>query len=409
MQVSELPSKSLFEKILALKSPWFIKEMEMQKNTKVYDIFIDFNRGSLFACPKCKTMCKVHDSSYQRSRFLDMFDYRSYVHVKVPRTRCSTCGILTIKDNGFFRPGHGYCFLLEKKIMDLVTGMSVHEVGQMLGEADNNLWRVLHYYVAQAVETQIDFKSLRVLSVDETSHRKGHNYVTTFIDVENANVIHVAEGKKEDTMKSLSEEMKKKGASPKQVESICMDMSTSFISGSKKYFPDAEIAFDNFHIKNLLNESIDQVRRAESKEREELKKTRYIWLKNQTNLSENQTSKLHNFLHDKTLKTTLAYHAKLKFNEIWRLNEGSITPLLKAWIDTSSTMGIAPLKRFANTMTLHFKGVIYAIKSGLNNAIAEGFNSIIQSAKRRARGFKKFENFKAIIYLITNDFQFEFH
>jgi transposase len=409
MEVTELANKVLLENILEVQAPWYIDKVELQKGNKVIDIIVHFIRGSLFPCPVCDKACKVHDSSLQRARHLDLFDYRSYVQVKIPRTNCSTCGIKTIKTNRFFRPGHGYCFVFEKKIMEYVTSMSVRETANLLGEADNNIWNVLHYYVDKAVETQIDFSMLSVLSVDETSFKKGHKYVTTFIDVDNGNVIHVAEGRKEDTMKSLVDAMQKQGVKSEQVETICMDMSTSFISGAKKYFPKSQIAFDRFHIKKLLNDSVDQVRRAETKEREDLKHSRYIWLKDQKNLSPSQTVSLHNFLHDYTCKTSVVYHAKLKFDEIWSLPKSSIITMLEAWIDTSIKIGIGPLTRFANTLASHFDGVSHAIKTGLNNGIAEGFNSVIQSAKRRARGFKTIKNFKAIIFLITNDFNFEFH
>ena len=145
MNITELPNKALLENILPLKQPWCIERVDLQKANKVVDVIINFTRGSLFACPCCQNMCKVHDSTYQRARYLDLFEYRTYLQVKVPRTHCQTCGVKTIKHNGFFRPS--YCFSFEEKIMRMVTGMSVREVAILLGEADNNIWRVLHHYV----------------------------------------------------------------------------------------------------------------------------------------------------------------------------------------------------------------------------------------------------------------------
>ena len=44
--------------------------------------------------------------------------------------------------------------------------------------------------------------------------------------------------------------------------------------------------------------------------------------------------------------------------------------------------------------------------SRINNGVLEGLNSLIQSAKSKARGFKTFKNFKIIIYLVTGDLDF---
>ena len=51
------------------------------------------------------------------------------------------------------------------------------------------------------------------------------------------------------------------------------------------------------------------------------------------------------------------------------------------------------------------KIVSYA-ESKITNAILEGFNSIFQAAKNKARGYKKFETIKAIIYLLTGKLDF---
>ena len=65
------------------------------------------------------------------------------------------------------------------------------------------------------------------------------------------------------------------------IEEMCCDMSPAFISGVEKQFPEAQLTFDKFHVMKIINDAVDQVRREESKDRPELKGTRYIWLKNQ--------------------------------------------------------------------------------------------------------------------------------
>ena len=62
--------------------------------------------------------------------------------------------------------------------------------------------------------------------------------------------------------------------------------------GAAKSLPNAQITFDKFHVVKLINEAVDTVRQAEQKSRAELKKSRYLWLKNPRNLSERQRTQL---------------------------------------------------------------------------------------------------------------------
>lgn len=75
---------------------------------------------------------------------------------------------------------------------------------------------------------------------------------------------------------------------PDSILEFCSDMSPAFIKGVTNCFPKAHLTFDKFHIMKIINEAVDEVRRQEQKERPELAKTRYIWLKNKNNLKQAQ-------------------------------------------------------------------------------------------------------------------------
>jgi transposase len=65
-------------------------------------------------------------------------------------------------------------------------------------------------------------------------------------------------------------------------------MSPAFIKGVKENMPEAEITFDKFHIIKLINEAVDQVRREEGSYTALLMGTRYLVLKNESNLTAKQ-------------------------------------------------------------------------------------------------------------------------
>ncbi|MCK5849058.1 MAG: transposase, partial [Caldisericia bacterium] len=106
---------------------------------------------------------------------------------------------------------------------------------------------------------EIDSSNMTSIGIDETSRKKGHNYVTLAVDMEARKVFHVTEGK--DTCESIAEAIGRQGGNILNIKDVSMDMSPSFIQGCKENFPLAEITFDKFHIIKLVNHAVDLVRR----------------------------------------------------------------------------------------------------------------------------------------------------
>jgi len=99
---------------------------------------------------------------------------------------------------------------------------------------------------------------------------------------------------------------------------VSCDMSPAFISGAAKQLSNAEITFDELHVIKLLNGGVDEVRRAEVKENEMLKSTRYFWLKNEDNLTSKQIKQFDE-LRQMNLKTVRPYQIKVSFQEFYHM------------------------------------------------------------------------------------------
>lgn len=89
------------------------------------------------------------------------------------------------------------------------------------------------------------------------------------------------------------------------------------------------MVFDQFQIKKYLNKAINTIRNDELKTVESLKMTKYIWLKNENNLTENQKMQLNNLLKDSSLNTSSAYLLKSDFDQIWDVQKYAVLPFLE--------------------------------------------------------------------------------
>ena len=66
------------------------------------------------------------------------------------------------------------------------------------------------------------------------------------------------------------------------------------------------------------------------------------------------------------------------------------------------------MKEFAKTLKHNEAGILNYFDSRLTNAILEGSNSIVQSARTRAKGYRNVNNFITIIYLLAGKLTFDF-
>jgi transposase len=129
-------------------------------------------------------------------------------------------------------------------------------------------------------------------AIDETAARRGHVYVTLFVDIDRRRVLFVADGRDANKVAAVADDFEAHNGDASHIKEVCIDMSGPFIKGVDYNLTEAEITFDKFHAVKLVNGAVDKVRRAKNKDRPELKRSRYLWLKNERHLSAEQSASL---------------------------------------------------------------------------------------------------------------------
>jgi hypothetical protein len=105
--------------------------------------------------------------------------------------------------------------LFEQAAMLLVREMPVLEAGRMMSITDKRLWRIVEHYVSKAMEN-LDLSELEALGLDETVSKRGHNYVTIFIDLDRPSrpVIFATPGKGKTCLTTFKAHLKKHKGMP---------------------------------------------------------------------------------------------------------------------------------------------------------------------------------------------------
>ena len=441
----------MFGAALGLAPPWQVTSVEFNELLGVLEIGLDFPRGSRFACAHrgCgEPACPVHDTTEKRWRHLDFFEHQAFLSARVPRVSCAEHGIHLVAVP-WARPGSGFTLLMEVAMLTFAKQMPIAPLAAMAREHDTRIWRVIEHHVHTA-RAGLDFSSVTKVGCDETSARRGQDYVSLFMDLDACRVMFATPGKDAETLKAFAEDLAARGGEPKtQVEEVTCDMSAAFIAGIGSYLaehaedeaaPKADtpfdtgelnaaalestvnskrtpsegddaaaelhsprITFDRFHVVAKANEAVDQVRRAESKTRPELKRSRYVWLKNEANLTVKQRDKLTWLTRPSMqLKTARAARWRDDFNEFYNKSDPEeAEAYLKRWCYGAKRSRLDPIKAFVATVEAHWDGIIAWQQSRLTNGLLEATNSLVQVAKRRARGYRSKAKMITIIYLIA--------
>ena len=400
--------EALFGMALGIVPPWEVTEVSFSKESNRLDITIDFQRGATFLCPVCGAPATAYDTTEKTWQHLNFFQYEAYLHARVPRVNCPNegCGVKQVQVP-WARAGSGFTLLFEAVVMTMARDMPVNVMARLLSVTDTRLWRVINAYVEMA-RAKEDFSDVKRIGIDETSVRKGHNYVSFFFDLDKKKLLFGTEGKDSETIKAFVSDLKKHGGDPEQITDAVIDMSKAFIKGVKELLPNAATTFDRFHLIKLMNDTMGKIRADEARQFPEmLKKSRFLFLKNPENLTIEEQERLDTMVANQCHKSVEAYTHKLNLQNVYFAeSRQEAETLLKQWLKKTSKSTISLIQKMAKTVMNHWNGILSYFDSALTTGFLEGINSLIQSAKARARGYRNPRNMISMAYLIAGKLKF---
>lgn len=406
--------EALFTSALGLKSPWVVAKVDLDTAKRRIDFEVVCDAKQL-PCPACGVEGQgIHDRVRRDWRHLDFFQYEAWLHAEVPRVDCDACGKTTTVAVPWARPGSGFTLLFEALALSLCQSMPVAQAAALLRVRPKQLWRRIDHYVGVA-RAREEMKDVTVVGIDETSIRRGHEYVTLVHDLEEKRLLFMTEGRKHDTVVQFKADLVAHGGDPDDIKHVCMDMSAAYTKGVTEALPQAQISFDRFHVVALGNEAMDEVRRQEMREqprvvraamgteRKAIKGMVWGMRKDHSDWNKDQINTMYR-LQRSNLKSARAWRLKEGLRSTYTEGVASNCPekaeaALKRWISWARRSRLEPFKRLGTTLKDRLAGVVRGMLDGRSNAYVEAMNGMLQQTKRAARGFRTVKNFAAIAYL----------
>ena len=355
-------TQQLFELALNIQDPWYIKDIQFSAENKRLDVHIDFHKGAVFHYESAKENIngdfKVYDTVPKQWRHLNFFEHECYLHARVPRLDI-TDSVKRLVDPPWSGLSNGFTMLFESLVLQLASHMPVHTVSRIISESDYKIWAMLERYVTKAL-AENDYSDLKAVGMDETSKRKGHDYITLFVDLLKKRTIFIAEGNDHTTIEAFVNDLKAHNGSAEAITDVSCDMWPAFIRGVEDNLPNAQITFDRFHIMKIISTAVDMVRKQEVRTQFVLKGAKYIFLKNEQNLTINQRQKRQELSMSRlNLKSIKALHIRENFQEIYKAPTVELfESMLKKWYFWATHSRIGPMIEAARTIKAHWEGVV---------------------------------------------------
>ena len=239
---------------------------------------------------------------------------------------------------------------------------------------------------------------MEAIGIDETS-RRGRNCITVVADLVEHDVINVTPGKDPATVERFSRDFMDHNGVPEYVRLVACDMSLGFRKGIREHLPHARRIVDKFHVARHANEAVDKAGKTEGRSNPLLKRTKYLWLRNEESLTELQVETKRNLTRQRLKTGRAAGCARLQdiYTDSRTPSEAWGAPASPVLVDDA--LELEPMKDFARMIRRHFAEIVAYFEHPYTNAVLEGADSVIQNVKRRARGFRNMDYFATMIYL----------
>ena len=388
-------TNDFYSQLLGIVAPWSIGEVKLDIENKRVDIDISYS-GSSASC-QCGKVCRIHDRTNVRQwRHLDTCQLMTYIHCRLPRTKCDDCKVKTFQP-AWSQPHGRFTALFETLVIEwLLISRNQTKVAEQLNLSFDEVNGIMSRAVERGLAKRQE-EVLTELSIDEKSMKKGHKYLTVLSNPQKGTVIEVCETRTEKAVKKMLESNLTEDQR-EQVECISMDMWKAFMNATE-LLPKADIVHDRFHISQYLGKAVDDTRKKENRRLSkegigDLKNSKYLFLRNFSNLEEKHRDRF-----TKALQSSETTASAWRFKEAFRtffdlknIEEGKL--FLEDWYQTAIKEEIIDLTKAAKTIYTHSEGILNYLKYRVTNAAAEALNGKIQALKSTGRGFKAFKNYR---------------
>lgn len=348
-------------------------------------------------CPHCFCSRIRSKGRYLRkARHLEAFRRPSVLHIHTRRFQCGGCNRSFLPElPGIIKGRHSSEPFREEVFEHHHHGMCSSTIAsnKKLGAA--TVSRIYSQFTRRKAHERLSLECPQYLGIDEHTLHKRQRFSTTLCDLRNHRVFDIRPGRSIGDLSSYLLTLRGRH----KVKVVCIDLSSPYRNIIRRFFPNARIVADRFHVVRIIYHHFMNLARAVAPQLKSYRGGLAAMRKRPSRLTPYQKQKLqqlfeqypalkpiHTQMHQlrrlmnqkHQTKKQCRTHAKVFFRHIHQLQYSDLKPL----------------KTLARTL-LDWEGPIACMwRFAKNNGITEGFHRKMKLIQRRAYGFRNFENYR---------------
>ena len=376
-----------------------LPELELTKITKISDLtYIWFVKKERLGavCLRCTAFSKViYDSRIVKIRDRPFRGKNIILEIKKHRYFCKPCKRPFTEPIPGIMPRRKTTQRLRKQIQWACAHFSdLKKVQSTYCVSSGFTYKVFYEQLELKLRESKNNEFGEVVGIDEhcfgrkKSQRK-KEFVTMIVDHQKKKLREVVLGKTHESLYKNLENIPGR----EKVKVVTLDMSDSYKSFAKNFFPNAELVADRFHVERLI-QPLMLSNRIEITGDQRTNPVRLLMNRKRKNLEPWERTKLDQWLkvHPKmnelySIKEQIGrfyeirgyYRAEIAFNKILERLRHFTEPALKT---------------FCKTLTRWKQEILNFFKFRVTNARVEGFNNVAKVIKRMSYGFRSFFNYR---------------
>ena len=256
-------------------------------------------------CPRCKQVSRsLHQNHKHLVKDLPMSGQAVYLRVNRRQFKCKNCGKPFSEDLDYVNKKRTYMKRLAREIIGQVLDSDIRSVSERSDLSEDEIQTMLNEIGEQLIEEVP--RGLKRLGIDEIALVKGQGYYcAVLVDLELGKPLMLWESRRQEELRQVftrwGEEVMR------GIEEVSIDLWRPYRDLVEEMMPNATVVADRFHVTKVVNEELDKERKREKlaaekikskKEREKIleaiKGTKYVLLKKEKDLSDEQREKLLN-------------------------------------------------------------------------------------------------------------------
>lgn len=254
------------------------------------------------------------------------------------------------------------------------------------------VYQTLYEHLEKNLKRHLNYPWPKTIGIDEHffSRKNGYReFATVLVDYNHKRVRELALGRnKFDLIEQL-----KHVPGRENVKQVVLDLSDTYKSFAKEFFPCSKLIADKFHVLRLLNPAINRYRKEITGDKR-TNPIRKLLLRNGPSLEYFERKAVYEWL-DQYPSLREIYYFKESLHRLYRINQKQVArrALIKL-CDQMAGSQIKEIQTLRRTLMKWKEEVLNYFENRITNARTEGFNNVAKLIQKRAYGVKSFKFYR---------------